>query len=94
MSRFGELIGRDKPKAAAPAPVETSKPAAAPTPAGKVYASPAVRRIAREFGVDLTKVAGTGRKNRILTEDVQKFVKQALAGGAGAAGLYLVAACV
>jgi len=46
------------------------------------YASPAIRVFARELGVDLGKVSGTGRKNRITKEDVQNFVKQALAGGA------------
>ncbi|AXX87476.1 pyruvate dehydrogenase multienzyme complex, E2 component dihydrolipoyl transacetylase [Malaciobacter marinus] len=45
---------------------------------GKVYASPSVRRIAREFGVDLSKVSGTGRKNRILKEDVRLFIKSEL----------------
>ncbi len=48
------------------------------------YASPAIRVFARELGVDLGKVSGSGRKNRITKEDVQNFVKQALAGGAGA----------
>lgn len=43
-----------------------------------VYASPAVRRFARELGADLTRVRGTGRKARILKEDVEAFVKQAL----------------
>ena len=47
------------------------------------YASPAIRVFARELGVDLGKVSGSGRKNRITKEDVQNFVKQALAGGAG-----------
>ncbi len=42
------------------------------------HASPVVRRIAREFGVNLTKVKGTGRKSRILKEDVQNYVKEAL----------------
>ena len=51
----------------------------------KVHASPAVRLFARELGVDLTQVKGTGRKGRILKEDVQNFVKQALAGGASTA---------
>lgn len=50
-------------------PVKTTK---------KVYASPSVRRIAREFGVDLAKVTGTGRKNRILKEDVRLFIKSEL----------------
>jgi pyruvate dehydrogenase E2 component (dihydrolipoamide acetyltransferase) len=45
------------------------------------HASPAVRLFARELGVDLTAVAGSGRKARITREDVQNFVKQALAGG-------------
>jgi pyruvate dehydrogenase E2 component (dihydrolipoamide acetyltransferase) len=43
------------------------------------YASPAVRLFARELGVDLDKVKGSGRKERITREDVQAFVKQALA---------------
>ncbi|PJK06402.1 dihydrolipoyllysine-residue acetyltransferase [Lysobacteraceae bacterium NML71-0210] len=47
------------------------------------YASPAIRLFARELGVDLTKVAGSADKGRITREDVQKFVKAALAGGAG-----------
>ncbi len=51
-----------------------------------VYASPAVRRFARELGADLTGVRGTGRKARILREDVEKFVKQALAGPAAQSG--------
>jgi pyruvate dehydrogenase E2 component (dihydrolipoamide acetyltransferase) len=53
------------------------------------HASPAVRKLAREFGVDLKEVRGSGRKNRILTEDVQGFVKgvmQRQGGGALAAG--------
>jgi pyruvate dehydrogenase E2 component (dihydrolipoamide acetyltransferase) len=44
-----------------------------------VHAGPAVRRIAREFGVDLAQVAASGPKNRILKEDVQTFVKTRLA---------------
>ena len=45
---------------------------------GLAYASPAVRRLANEFGVDLNKVKGSGRKERILKEDVQEFVKYEL----------------
>jgi pyruvate dehydrogenase E2 component (dihydrolipoamide acetyltransferase) len=45
---------------------------------GKVHASPSVRRLAREFGVDLTQVQGSGRKNRVQKEDVQSYVKYEL----------------
>jgi pyruvate dehydrogenase E2 component (dihydrolipoamide acetyltransferase) len=56
---------------------------------GKVpYASPAIRLFARELGVDLSQVGGSGRNGRITREDVQAFIKRALAAprGAGAAG--------
>jgi pyruvate dehydrogenase E2 component (dihydrolipoamide acetyltransferase) len=92
--------------AAAPAPApaaQAAKPAAAPAPAkaeGKsdfaendayVHATPLIRRLAREFGVNLAKVKGTGRKGRILREDVQAYVKDAIkraesAPAAGATG--------
>lgn len=75
--------------AAAPAPA-SSAPAApakaqATAPAAKeefvendayVHATPVIRRLAREFGVNLAKVKGTGRKGRILREDVQSYVKE------------------
>ncbi|MEZ8990843.1 pyruvate dehydrogenase complex dihydrolipoyllysine-residue acetyltransferase [Vibrio breoganii] len=84
------------PVAAAPAASAAAAPAAAQAPATKgdfqenheyAHASPVVRRLAREFGVNLSKVKGTGRKNRILKDDVQNFVKDALKrleSGAGA----------
>ena len=49
----------------------------------KAYASPSVRRFARDLGVDLGQVDGTGRKGRIVKEDVQAYVKRALSQGAG-----------
>ena len=49
------------------------------------HASPGVRRFARELGVDVALVKGSGPKGRILKEDIQNFVKQALAGGLPAA---------
>jgi pyruvate dehydrogenase E2 component (dihydrolipoamide acetyltransferase) len=52
---------------------------------GKAHASPSVRRLAREFGVDLSRVKGSGPKERIVKEDVQAFVKEQLAKPAGAA---------
>ena len=51
------------------------------------HASPSVRRLARELGVDLSRVTGSGRKHRVRTEDVQAFVKSALAAGAPASPL-------
>ena len=49
------------------------------------YASPVVRMFARELGVDLGRVSGSGRNRRITKDDVQEFVKRALAGGAAPA---------
>lgn len=49
------------------------------------YASPSVRALARELGVDLGRVTGTGRKGRITRDDLAAFVKQALSSGGGAA---------
>jgi len=64
-----------KPEQATPAPPSEGNGG------GPVYASPAVRRIARELGVDLHRVTGSGRKGRITKEDVQSFAE----GGAPAA---------
>jgi len=48
--------------------------------ASGIYAGPAVRKLAREFGIDLNKVIATGPRNRILKEDLHKFVKSKLEG--------------
>ncbi|KQQ33544.1 dihydrolipoamide acetyltransferase [Duganella sp. Leaf126] len=80
--------------AAAPAPAPSATPAAAPAPAaaaptasqgsvqtGKLaHASPSIRKFARELGVDLGKVPGSGPKGRITQADVQNFVKGVMAG--------------
>ncbi|MFA0387675.1 pyruvate dehydrogenase complex dihydrolipoyllysine-residue acetyltransferase [Vibrio splendidus] len=89
---------------AASAPAQAAAPAAASAPKAEAvapaagdfqengdyaHASPVVRRLAREFGVNLSKVKGTGRKSRILKEDVQSYVKDALKrleSGAAASG--------
>jgi pyruvate dehydrogenase E2 component (dihydrolipoamide acetyltransferase) len=76
------------PAAQAPAPAAAPTALAAVDEAGfaHAHASPGVRRFARELGVDLGKVKGSGPKDRILKEDVQAFVKTALARPAAAAG--------
>lgn len=85
----------ETPAPAAPAqkaPEPASRPARPPAgkPAdgkgGTVYAGPAVRKLARELGVDLAQVSGTGPRDRVLKEDVQGFVKAALEGGQSAVG--------
>jgi pyruvate dehydrogenase E2 component (dihydrolipoamide acetyltransferase) len=80
--------------APAPATVTAEKPAAVstPTPAkvanesSDIYAGPAVRLLARELGVDLSQVAGTGPRGRIQKDDVNNFVKSALQSGSKASG--------
>ena len=84
-----------KPAApAAPAPVPAAAPAPAAAPISeesfsRAHASPSVRRFARELGVDLGRIKGSGPKERILKDDVAGFVKAALAqpsAGVGGAG--------
>jgi len=53
----------------------------------RAYASPSVRKFARELGVDLGRVGGSGRKGRVIKDDVKAFVKQALTQGTGGGGL-------
>ncbi|ALS63993.1 dihydrolipoyllysine-residue acetyltransferase [Pandoraea apista] len=73
----------------APAPVAAPAPAAAPAASAAVsnagtqpisHASPSVRKFARELGVDVTQVKGTGPKGRVVVDDVRNFIKSALAG--------------
>ncbi len=77
-----------QPVAAAPAPAPQAEPAVPAVSAVAVtgksaHASPSIRKSARELGVDLSLVGGTGPKGRILQEDVHNYVKAALAGGTG-----------
>ncbi len=89
------------PAVAAPAPakVESAPVAAAPAPkaaavedvvqTGDVYAGPAVRKLARQLGVDLGKVSGSGPRSRLMKDDVRSYVKpivQAAQSGASLGG--------
>ena len=67
-----------------PTPVKQDTPAA-PVNSDPSHASPSVRRLARELGVNLSQIVGTARKNRISKDDVKGFVKKALSGGTPAA---------
>jgi pyruvate dehydrogenase E2 component (dihydrolipoamide acetyltransferase) len=81
-------------QAAAPAPaaVSSARPASAPAAAGApnekgfatAHASPSVRQFARELGVDLARVKGTGQKGRITQDDIKTFVKGAIKAPAAA----------
>jgi len=83
------------PAASKPAPAPAPAPVAPqrPSPTAQInevsfaraYASPSVRKFARELGVDLGRVAGSGRKGRIVKDDVKVFVKQVLTSGVGQA---------
>jgi len=85
------------PAATKPAPAPSAAPAvqeaAVTGNSDSVYAGPAVRKMARELGVDLSKVSGSGSRGRIVKEDVDAFVKSVMQGGgtstatAGGAGL-------
>ena len=78
----------------APAPVKTAAPVTAASanesvsnvPAGDSHASPSIRKLARELGVDLSKVSGTGQKGRVLETDLKGYVKQIItSSGTGSA---------
>ncbi|MGR3714753.1 MAG: dihydrolipoyllysine-residue acetyltransferase [Shimia sp.] len=88
-----EAIETSSPAAApeAPAPAAPSAPAATPVAVtdagfGKAHASPSVRAFARQLDVDLAKVNGSGRKGRILRDDVTAFLKSSAVAAPVAAG--------
>ena len=80
----------DTPAAAAPAPALPVDTAPAPAPAvdtgfGKAHASPSVRAFARQLEIDIAKINGTGRKGRILREDITAYLKTTTAPAPAAA---------
>ncbi len=81
----------EAPKTEAPkteaAPAAEAPAAEAPSGDGAVHASPVVRRLARERGVDLRRVTGTGPSGRVTQEDVQSFLRGSASGGAAFGGL-------
>lgn len=72
--------------AQAPAAMAAAAPAQASSSGGLAHASPAIRRFARELGVDISRVTGSGEKGRVTRDDVQGFVKSALAQPRASAG--------
>jgi pyruvate dehydrogenase E2 component (dihydrolipoamide acetyltransferase) len=74
-----------KPSASRAAAPARSAAASMPTSFGEAHASPSVRKLARELGVDLGRVRGSGAKGRVTADDVKAFVKELLQGGAAAA---------
>ncbi len=98
----GESPAQEPPKSESTpshAPAEPRSAAAPPKPQpaqpsstvdeqafADAYAGPGVRKLARELGVDLGRVQGTGRKGRITPEDLRNWVKSALAGGGARTG--------
>ena len=71
-------------------PISTAQPTASVEPvtfSGESHAGPAVRRMAREFGVDLGQVTGHGRKGRVMKSDVKGYVRDTLQNGATGTGL-------
>jgi pyruvate dehydrogenase E2 component (dihydrolipoamide acetyltransferase) len=90
-----EAVVKEAPSAPAPTkPAVVAAPAAkanisetvSNVPAGDSHASPSIRKLARELGVDLSKVSGTGQKGRVLDTDLKGYVKQIVtSGGTGSA---------
>jgi pyruvate dehydrogenase E2 component (dihydrolipoamide acetyltransferase) len=79
---------REAPAAPASAPAPAPAPAQIESESFKqAHASPSVRKFARELGVDLSRVPGSGPKGRILQTDVQGFVKQAMSAPTGGASM-------
>jgi pyruvate dehydrogenase E2 component (dihydrolipoamide acetyltransferase) len=79
-------VATNAPTVAPTAVVSNDKPINAPVIGAKAHASPSVRLFARQLGVDLTQVSGSGAKGRITKDDVQGFVKAVMTGAKSVAG--------
>ncbi|MEQ8314442.1 MAG: dihydrolipoyllysine-residue acetyltransferase [Gammaproteobacteria bacterium] len=88
-SKSGDSSEKEKPqkKQEQSQPQEKSAQAQSGESGGRVYAGPAVRKLARELGVDLTQISGTGARGRILKEDVHEFVKSRINAPASGASV-------
>lgn len=80
-TKVSEPAKQEAPQAAVATIVEKSGERFEEEDEGDVHAGPGVRRLAREFGIDLSRIQASGPKGRILKEDLQAFVKSAMAGG-------------
>ena len=90
-----QVAAQAAPTAPASTSALASEPVSHPSPTAEIaeapkrnlaHASPSVRKFARELGVDLARVTGSGKNGRISADDVRGFVKQVVAGGAAPAG--------
>ncbi len=81
----GEVV--DISRAARPTPAPAPAPVEAASAGPIAPAAPSVRRLARELGVDIHRIAGTGPAGRISADDVQAFVRNVMSGGAGGASI-------
>lgn len=81
-----DIADREADRPPEPAPPATVTSDAEPAPAEPAPAGPAARRLARELGVDIVQVTGTGRRGRISKQDVKRHVRERQAAGTGGAG--------
>ncbi len=79
----GPAAAAPRPAPARPATVARSAGSPSPTSFAEAHASPSVRKLARELGVELGRVRGTGAKGRVTADDVKAFVKEIMLGGGG-----------
>jgi len=79
----GEVVDITRGARPAPAPAAAPQPEVAASDGPAAAAAPSVRRLARELGVDIRQVAGSGPEGRVNIDDVQAFVRSAMSGGRG-----------